>query len=146
RRAASRSACKLAEPARAERGETRVRPETGIASAGAEAGGSVVPPADSNLLGAQAEAIPVSGRPQEEASRAARGPGEGAAEGGRVQRTGMKKRRQRMALNQSTGLQPSVSARDHQTMRARPLTSSMSTNPQTRESEELSRLSPITNS
>ena len=42
--------------------------------------------------------------------------------------------------------QPSISARDHQMMRARPFTRFRSTKPQTRESDELSRLSPITNS
>jgi len=37
---------------------------TGVSSARAEAGGSVVPPADSNPSGARDEEIPVPSRPQ----------------------------------------------------------------------------------
>ena len=41
-----------------ERGETRSRAGSGSFSAGAKAGGSVVPPAASNPLGAEAEELP----------------------------------------------------------------------------------------
>ena len=62
---------------------------------------------------------------------------------------GEKKRRQRMAPNHSpapeTEMSPLVGPRDHHTISARPLMSSWGTVPQTRESLELSRLSPITN-
>ena len=51
-------------PHSAERGGTRGRRGPGSFSAGAEAGGSVVPPADSNLLGAEAEELPGPLRPR----------------------------------------------------------------------------------
>ena len=57
-----------------------------------------------------------------------------------------KKRRQRMDFSQAIGVPaPRVWPRDHQTISALPLMRSCLTVPQTRESEELSRLSPITN-
>jgi hypothetical protein len=61
--------------------------------------------------------------------------------------TSWKNRRQRMDENQSTtpdGLRPPrEGSRDHQMTRARPLISSYGTKPHTRESFELSRLSPM---
>src|SRR6185312_6376890 len=44
------------EPARAERGATRVRPETGIAAAGAQARCPLVPPPAANRVGTPARA------------------------------------------------------------------------------------------